>query len=299
MGKTGTRILITGATGFIGANLSKRLVENGTEVHALVRGNVTDPWLSAQLQGAILHPTNCSTECIVRLVKEISPETVFHLAAKASAEHSEHDLDEHIESNFSLTCRLLEGMKQSGSKKLVNAGTFWQRNDRNTYEPYNLYAAMKQASQDLITYYANAANISAISLLLADTYGAGDRRPKIINLLLASLSSSQRLDLTPGQQYLDLVHIDDIVEALLVAQNERCKEPGHRVRSVCSSSPIRLIELATLIEELSGVTLNVRWGAKPYRARETMNPRAIADILEGWSPKRRLEDELRRLLPPK
>ncbi|MBL8516650.1 MAG: NAD(P)-dependent oxidoreductase [Betaproteobacteria bacterium] len=293
---TPKRVLLTGVTGFIGSNLARCMIDRGIEVHALVRHRAEPRKLPTSLTKLVMHETDSATESVVELVMKASPEVVFHLAAATTASHEASDVDVLVESNIALTLRLLEGMKRSGCHRLVNAGSYWQRYNSTEYEPRCLYSATKQAAQDLITYYTCAEGISAVSLLLPDTYGPGDGRQKVLQLLIDSLTSINPIGLTPGDQYLDLVHVEDVVHALLLAAQITSEQPGHQVRSISSSAPITLRDLSMLIEQLAGHQPNVRWGQRTYRRREILVPQVPVSLLNGWFPTIRLSEGLAQLI---
>ena len=138
-----TRCLITGATGFVGSHLARRLVAEGKDVHILTRATsslaaiediaerLTVHRLGSANASAKVSATNAPitasiSEQITNVVTKANPDVVFHLAAMFRAEHASEDIAPMIEANITFTTQLLEGMKQSGVKTLINTGTSWQ-----------------------------------------------------------------------------------------------------------------------------------------------------------------------------
>jgi nucleoside-diphosphate-sugar epimerase len=133
---------------------------------------------------------------------------------------------------------------------------------------------------------------------LFDTYGPNDHRKKIINLLLNQINSEQPLKLTPGNQLINPVHVDDIVEAYMVAIELIVKNSGEKITEygVSSNKSISIKSLVKLIEELSGSDLNIIFGGFNYRNREVFTPWRSFNLLPGWKPKIELDAGLKEML---
>ena len=103
--------------------------------------------------------------------------------------------------------------------------------------------------------------------------------------------------MSPGEQLIDLVYIDDVVDAFLLAANrlEWNEVIGHEAYGVSSERPISLKELVTIYCRVTGADISVEWGGRPYRPREVMVPWKAGKSLPGWRPKVGLEDGLRRM----
>ena len=203
-----------------------------------------------------------------------------------------------IESNITFETELLEAMRENDIVNFINTGTHWQHYRNAEYDPVDLYAATKQAFEDILKYYREAHGFKVITLQLFDNYGSSDERPKIINLLKKIGESGETLKMSPGEQYIDVVYVDDIVDAFVTAgkhlADERYELCG--TYGVSSGKPIKLRELAAIFEKVSGKKLNIEWGGRQYRPREIMTPWNKFKPLPDWTPKIGLEDGLRRIL---
>lgn len=297
MTKTGQQVaLLTGATGFIGCQLATHLLEKGWSVHAIVRENSDLSRLQPFADKLSLHVHDGSMAKMLDIVADSRPDVVFHLAAWVGVEHRPEDLDSLLQTNILFGTQLIEAMHVSGVDKLVNAGTYWQFYDSTEYNPINLYAASKQAFQDILRYYQSL-SLQAISLILYDTYGPHDPRSKILNLLQRAAESGEELAMSPGEQYLDLVYIDDVVAAFRIAAERLLQtEEAGGIFAVSSGAPLTLKELVTLFRQCSGSSLRVVFGRRPYREREIMRPSVAADTLPGWAPTVPLREGILRLL---
>jgi len=288
--------LITGGTGFIGAALCRRLLDDGWDVHLVVRKDSRLTSLDGIIGQVTLHLHDGSTEGMQNVVRNAAPTTVFHLAAFVSAEHTLADIEPLVRSNIVFGTQLLEAMASHGVSELVNTGTFWQHYDSSEYDPVCLYAATKQAFESILTYYVNVMPLRAATLKLFDTYGPYDPRNKLFSLLRRAADTQVPLAMSPGEQLVDLVYVDDVVEAF-VAASLRLKEPGmkHEHYSVSSAAPIKLKDVVALYSRTIGIPVPIEWGLRPYRPREVMVPWNRGKPLPGWLPKTSLEEGIRRM----
>lgn len=290
--------LVTGATGFIGSHLVRRLLKEQWEVHIVTRPQSSLSLLNDITGEITQHRYDFTSESLVDIVGATQPDVVFHLASLFLANHSVADIRPLIESNVLMGAQLLEAMRVHHVRRLVNTGTSWQHFNNASYNPVCLYAATKQAFEAIITYYVETSAIQVITLSLFDTYGEHDPRPKLLNQLRAAMQANKPLLMSPGEQMIDLVHVDDVVEAYVLAA-ERLQAPeceGHAEYAVASGSPIRLRDLVLLYEEIVGATIPIVWGGRPYRDREVMAPWGTGNCLPGWTPRISLREGLTRLL---
>jgi nucleoside-diphosphate-sugar epimerase len=288
--------LVTGATGFIGAHLAKRLINEGWKVHAIIRKGSKLPSL-LENEGLSLHLHDGSTNGLVQCVAEIKPDVVFHLASLFLSQHEVKDVEPLVESNLLFGNQLLEAMMVNDVSNLINTGTSWQHYENKSYNPVCLYAATKQAFETLLEYYVQACDFRAITLKLFDTYGSNDLRPKLFTLLNQAAINDQTLNMSSGDQLIDLVHIDDVIQAYLIAANRLLEDEtlGHEIYAVSSGSPIALKKMVQLYIKTTGINIKINWGARPYRFREVMNTWAEGKSIKGWRPNISLENGFKNL----
>jgi nucleoside-diphosphate-sugar epimerase len=213
------------------------------------------------------------------------------------SQHAVKDVHALIQSNVLFGSQLLEAMKINQVTNLVNTGTSWQHYNNEDYNPVCLYAATKQAFEAILEYYVQAFSFKAITLKLFDTYGPNDHRLKLFHLLNKAATSGETLDMSGGEQLIDLVHIDDVTEAYLIAAQRliECRTHQHERYAISSGHPIPLRDLVKLYSEVIDSAIQVNWGARPYRFREVMKTWTTGSILEGWQPKCALSDGMKNL----
>lgn len=293
-----SKALVTGATGFIGGHLVHELYQRGWTVHVVIRPE-SKPEILTELQDvATIHVYDGSLSTLQKIMTETRPDTVFHLASLFLAEHRPDDVERLIKSNLLFSTQLTEAMVQAGVWQLVNTGTSWQHFEGRTYSPVNLYAATKQAFEAILAYYVEASPLRAITLKLYDTYGPGDRRQKLFHLLRQVAERQEPLVMSPGEQLIDLVHVDDVLHAFVLAADllRKGMVAEHDTFAVSSGTPLRLRDLVELYGKLLGHDLPIVWGGRPYRNREVMTPWHTGTVLPGWKPQITLEAGLREFI---
>ena len=295
------RVLITGITGFIGSHLAERLIDDGHKVYAIVRPTSDIqyllPTVRQQVDFRMLDANHTLFDIMSDLDdSDMKPEIVYHLASLYLSRHQPQEIGELIASNITFGTELLEAMANHDITRLVWAGTSWQHYQDEVYNPVNLYAATKEAYAVLLKYYRETAGVQDICLQLFDTYGSRDKRRKLIHLLLEIAETGENLAMSPGNQQIDLVHIDDVVSAFVTAGELLSEERKGCVYAVSSGRQLTLRELVRLMERILQKPLNITWGGRPYREREVMLPWQKGERLPDWQPKITLEDGLRRLL---
>ena len=291
------RVLVTGATGFVGGHLVKRLLSERHEVHLVVRPSTDLDTVKDDLHRLVSHRHNTTTKSMIQIVESAQPDAVIHVASLFLGEHESENVDDLIQSNVLLSTQLAEAMAVNDVKLLINVGTSWQHYENADYNPVNLYAATKQAFRSILSFYVETGKFKVINLELFDTYGPNDQRGKLFALLHRLRKTGDSLAMSPGDQQIDPIYIDDVSQAFVVALNRlrAGQVNSEETYSVKSDAPVQLRELATIYEEVTGSPLNIEWGGRPYRAREVMQLWSRGETLPGWSTKISLREGIKKV----
>jgi len=290
--------LITGGTGFIGSNLTKRLIQLNWEVSLIVTAFAKLDSIKDVLGQVHLYKHNGSSEQLISIVKKAKPEIVFHLAALFLAQHKVGDIKPLVGSNVLFGNQVLEAMTKNKVYKLINTGTSWQHFGNQDYNPVCLYAATKQAFEAILNFYIETTPLKAVTLKLFDTYGCHDQRPKLFNVLNKAAKDGKPLDMSPGNQLLDLVYVDDIIDAYLLIAKKLLsgKIKDYKEYAVSSGRPKKLKEVVKIYEHILGKKLPVKWGGRSYRQREIFLPWTKGKLIPGWKPKVTLNEGIRKIV---
>ena len=294
------KILITGATGFVGKTLIPYLQsQRMTDLCLLVRSTLKAAELFGNSESINLIDLN-DTDW-QRQIIEYAPEAVIHLAAYFTGRSDNDSITTLIDANISFTTYLLEALRQTTCKHFINIGTFTEfLNGAGEYLPNNLYSATKSAERPIIQYYQTQSTWNWINVVVYSPYGRKNDSKKVIDYLVEALDASEPVAFSPGEQVLDFIHVDDVVDFFyhLLLKLDNLKDNyyqfhlgtgvGHTVR-----------EVAHVIESVSGKTINAHWGGRDYAPSDVMY--AVAPInknvqMLNWKAKILLEEGLRILL---
>jgi CDP-paratose synthetase len=292
------KILVTGITGFIGGHLSKRLVLDGHRLFTVIRNSDQEDEFKSRNISCFINKGSMSA--LLEFFDMANLDGVIHCASHFATEHTSKEIEDLIMSNVLYSTTLLEASVKSGVSWFINTGTFWQHYQDKDYSPVNLYAATKQAFESIAQYYLEMYDINLITLKLNDTFGPEDTRPKIFNLWKKAIETGEILHMSKGEQYIDIVYIDDVVDAYVtligLLQEDNEKRLQGKSFAVSSDNQMRLRDLATVFESVVGEKLNIMWGERPYRKREVMQPWSKGKKIPGWKPNVSLEEGIAAIL---
>lgn len=290
------RAVVSGITGHLGQELARQLRRADVEVFGITRQEID---AQAATDGAVkLHRFDGRTESLCAWFEQILPDTVFHLAGLYRREHQAVDVAPLIEANIQFGAQLLEAMRATRCDRLITAGTYFQHFDTQTHRALNLYAATKQAFEELVGYHADAFGLSAVRLTLCDIYSERDTRRKLLPDMAAAWADARELEMRDEEVWLDLVHAEDAAAAFLgaAALLESGVIPARRLScySVSSGRDVAASELVALFGKLSGRTLAIKRVSGRIELRK-MRPWRGAP-LPGWTPRVSIEEGIGRIL---
>jgi nucleoside-diphosphate-sugar epimerase len=301
----GKRVLVTGATGFIGSHMARRLAAEGAEVSVFMRAS-SDPCLLADvLDRVAIHEVDiCDEEGVSAAMTQICPDVVFHLAAIGMSEPFVSP-PVAVRVNVQGTLHLLEAARQCGVRRFVHSGTAYEYGDtasgdapnQEVLDPVNTYAASKAAARAFVRLYARVYGLSTVTMRLFAVYGPGQPPKTLIPSAVCAALENRDFPLTPGEQMRDFVFVSDVVEGYLRAAAAAGIEGASIDMGTGRACKIR--DIAAKLFEMTGSSGKLLVGALPYRPSETM--KQVADIRAarewlGWQATTSLEDGLRQTI---
>jgi nucleoside-diphosphate-sugar epimerase len=295
------RVLVTGASGFIGACLSRSLLDRGAEVHVLLRAQSNCWRLEDILCHLVVHEADLlDREPLQKVLNQTRPEIIFHCAIYGGLPSQE--LPSRImQTNVLGTLNLLEGLADVDYECLVHMGSsseyglkgeaMWEG---DSLEPVNVYGVSKAASTLLCQSMARRLGRPIVTLRLFSPFGCFEEPTRLIPSVIRQCLQRVAPQVTDGTAVRDFIFIEDVVDFCLLVGLGRPVRPD--VFNVGSGTQHSVREVVEKIVAISGTKVSPKWGALPVRPHEpTM---WVADIskakkLYGWEPKHSLEQGLR------
>lgn len=285
-------ILVTGATGFVGGALVRRLVGLGREVHVFARPK-SDTWRLDDLAGRFFrHDVDLRDAAAVQAsVAEIKPSVIYHLATYGGFA-SQRDTEAIFAANLSGTINLLRACEKVGFDCFVNTGSSSEygvkqapMRESDLPEPIGDYGVSKVASTLHCRSEALVKGLPVVTLRLFSPYGPWDDPKRFIPYLIGSLlkGASPKVS-TPGSVR-DWVYIEDVLDLYL--QTDALARCAGEIVNVGSGVQSSLGDVAQLVEKFAGSRTKVGWGGV---ASQRIEPTCwLADVgkareLIGWQP---------------
>lgn len=291
------KLLISGATGFIGTHLINKLEEEKYEIFVIVRSNPQKKVFSKKIKTYLF---DGEIESLVAYMQQEKFDGIIHLASLFLAQHKPEDVKNLLDSNLFFGTALLEAATKSKIPWFINTGTFWQHYQNKKYSPVNLYAASKQAFESLAQYYIETTPINFVTIKLSDTFGKDDTRPKIFNLLSKIRLSKETLQMSPGKQIIDISYIENVTDGYvrmvtLLSSKEAVSLRGKSF-VISAKKRLTLQQLVKVFEKVTTSKLSITWGGRAYRDREIMVPWNKGLPIPGHKQRYSLEDGIREIV---
>ncbi len=295
------KILITGATGFVGRNLIPALKATCLDSMQLCLLS-RDKAKAEELFGtcsAIQH-IDVNQSDYKAMVREFNPDIVLHLASFLTSKDDEESILRLIDANIGFGTQLLDALTGTDVSYFINTGSFAEyRMGKGVKSSASLYAATKTAFRSILDYYSAKLGFTWINVIPYTIYGHGDTQKKVLDYIISALDAREPVKMSGGEQILDFIHVSD-VEAfllLLIKEINKFKDSGVEFH-LGTGKGTSIRSLAKVVEEIFGQKANISWGALDYRPLDIMY--AVADILPlqkmlEWTPVVTLEEGIVRM----
>jgi UDP-glucuronate 4-epimerase len=300
-------ILVTGAAGFIGFHLARRLLADGWNVHGLDNLNdYYDPRLKEARLGELRTYANFQFEkcdladraAVAALFAKQRFPYVAHLAAQAGVAHSAVNPAAYVDANLVGFANILEGCRQGACRHLLYASSssVYGANQRmplrvsdRVDEPLSLYGATKRANELMAYAYAHLFGLAATGLRFFTVYGPWGRPDMAVWLFTQAIFEDRQVRLyNHGHMRRDFTFVDDVIESVVrliesppaatAAAAQTSPPPPHHIYNVGNAQPVEVTVLLDILEKIIG---------KPAR-RELLPMRSI-DVLETFADSSELQ----------
>lgn len=273
------KVMVTGATGYLGSYLIKALLKNGHQVIALKRSFSDTTRITDELPRiAVYNIDQCDLEQPFKDHEDL--DVVIH-AATCYGRKGEKPLDI-ISANTTFPIKLLEMAASYGTAAFINTDTALPRD-------LNCYSLSKAHFADWGRYYAYSGKIRFVNIRLEHFYGPLDDVSKFSTHVMRScFKNVPELKLTAGEQERDFIYIDDVISAYLLLISTSIRAAGlYQNYELGSGKAIAIRSFVETVHRLAKSTTRLDFGALSYRDKEVM--RSEADIAPlkamGWSNK--------------
>jgi nucleoside-diphosphate-sugar epimerase len=302
-----TKILLTGITGFIGSNLAPKLVKEGYEVYGLIRyvSNRT-PNLPKEVT-----PVFCDLRdslSLKKIVKDISPNIVVHLAASSSVAFSHLHAQEVMDTNLNGTINLgLAAMELTELEKFIMAGTSEEYGNQESVNPKEYpyptketaqllpnqpYSISKVAGDHFLNYLHLAYNFPTIIARPFNTYGRTDNFSFVTESIIVQMLRDHGVSLGNSVPVRDFMYVDDHVNGYmsLIKSTKIIEKLGqNRAINFCTGEAFTIGEWAKKIAEKTGYDESkINWKysySRPTEIFKLLGDNTKAKELLGWEPK--------------
>lgn len=285
----GRRVLVTGATGFIGSHLCRRLLALGAELHGISRTkrqHMEDGrWWQCDL-------TDFAR--VNEVVSAIQPDLIYHLASHVVGSRALDAVLPTMHANLVSTVNLMTAGAENDCPRIVLAGSL-EEPQENAAAPSSPYAAAKWAASGYARMFHSLYATQTISLRIAMVYGPDQPdASKLVPYIIRSLLCGESPRLSSGRREVDWIYVEDVLDAMIASANNR-GESYLRVE-IGSGSSVSIGEIAERLCQLINPSIRPILGAISDRPcdRSWKADTTLAREILGWQSSTHLEDGLRQ-----
>lgn len=274
------RFLITGGSGFIGANLVRKLIKENQEVHLFLRKDFKN-WRLKNLTGFKVHISDLSDISLLKkLFQKIKPDIIYHLATSGAYSY-QNDLDLIIKTNILGTWNLLKASLGVDFELFVNTGSSSEygfkkepMKESDVLEPNSFYAVTKSFQTYLASFLAKDKNKNFVTLRPFSVYGPYEEPTRFIPTLLRSLMLQKPINLVSPKTSRDYIYIDELVTAYL--KIDQLKQNSGEYFNIGTGVQSTISEVVEIAVKVTGKTTQFNFGKMESRSWDSSN--WVADI---------------------
>ena len=275
-------LLITGGSGFIGSHFVKH--DASYTYHHVFNARKNNNYAGIDAQSDVGEIKNYLINHDITCI--------LHLATYFSRHDDSSELRELIDANVLFGLKILAAAAQTGVRKFVYAGSFYEYSECNGTAPKSLYAASKKSFDIFAEYYARNSLMVITKVVLTDTYGPGDTRGKIVGQMLNSYQSPIRIN--NGSAQICPTYIKDTCSALKLALLSKQVDP-YEIYSIWPDKIYNLFDVALTLKDVIEHKVDITFLSHKHNQLPNL---AIPDvpILPKWKQAYDLEAGLRETI---
>ena len=268
------KILLTGSSGFIGSEILDQLSKNNIIYITQRNKKKVKKKINQNIKKVYFKNYDNLNDKLSKLKIDI----VIHCATHYIKNHTSKDIKKLSDSNILFGNVILENLRSMKVKKFIYFNTVWENYNSIKKNYFNLYAVYKSIFKELIAYYKkNLIFIKFYNLSISDTFGALDKRKKIINVLKSNYKKNKSTKILSKNLYLNLLNVEDIVEAVKILIKKNYKSNEYVLKN---SKYYSLKEIINGINNTSIKKIKIQWISKKTIKEKLSN----SNKLKNWKP---------------
>jgi UDP-glucose 4-epimerase len=295
------RVAVTGAGGFTGLHLLRRLHSAGADIIAITVAGKPTPGLDSlpfSFERIVVEDVRTMGDAI----RQAAPQYVVHLSAFVSTERSIHSIRQTMDWNLISTISLLTACTEVHAERVILMGScdeygqkFWPFDPALAPDPNSPYGASKAAATAYARMFYGSFQLPTVVLRPSVVYGPGQSPRQLISMVLQALVENRPIAVTEGLQTRDFVYVDDVVDVILMALT--AADVAGEAFNIGSGEVVTVRHCLEEIERLTGRSGLIQYGARPYAENERFHYQPILEKTYAtfkWKPSVMLDEGLLR-----
>ena len=293
--------LITGASGFIGSVLLRRLIEQKQEVHLILRKESKTWRITDLLDKTKVHYSDLSNvNELIEIVKKVKPTIIYHLATNGAYSY-QSDANQIIQTNILGTWNLLQACNTINYDLFINTGSSseygakqFAMRETDIVEPNSYYAVTKCAQTLLCSHIAKQEHRPIVTIRPFSVYGPYEEPKRFVPTLMKALMFNEEMNLVAPETARDQIYVDDMVDAYLKIDD--LKNNSGEYFNIGTGVQSTIKEVVNTAVKVTNKNTQFKWGTMEGRSWDTNN--WVADISKArqllkWTPRTNLEQGLK------